>query len=186
MMKINKKNYKQSKDKKKICPNCNNKVFNATVICKNIDKDGKTCFYMHQNKRTPEYIREIINLMDYGDRDKYFKLFSNNKNKTYKRNKCIVDIINKIYNPFKKKNEISIPKKASKVSISNKITTPRKKINKREIKNDNLKKNIHFVTKKNCIKNITFIKKTIQIKNKLCKEEWMDDTFDNLKDIESI
>ena len=63
MIIVKKKTYNQVRDKKKLCPNCNNKVFNATVICKNI-KDGKTCFYMHQNKRTPEYIREIINSMD--------------------------------------------------------------------------------------------------------------------------
>tara|TARA_Y100001958_G_C21247801_1_gene579624 strand:+ start:6111 stop:6641 length:531 start_codon:yes stop_codon:yes gene_type:complete len=176
MIIVKKKTYNQIRDKKKICPNCNNKVFNATVICKNI-KDEKTCFYMHPNKRTPEYIREIINSMDYDDREKYFKLFENNKKKTYRKGESIVDIVNKIYNPFKKNNGITTPRK---------VTTPRKKINKKEIKNDNLEKGIYFITKKSCIKNLNFIKQTIKLKNKLYKDEWVDDTFDNLTDIESI
>ena len=84
---IKKKPYNQVRDKKKLCPNCNNKVFNATIICKNIDIDGKICFYMHQNKRTPEYIRQIVNSMDYDDREKYFKLCKIDKNKKYRKGK---------------------------------------------------------------------------------------------------
>ena len=178
MIIVKKKTYNQVRDKKKLCPNCNNKVFNATVICKNV-KDGKTCFYMHQNKRTPEYIREIINSMDYDDREKYFKLLENDKKKSYKKGESIVDIVNKIYNPFRKCNGTITPRKSI---TPRKVTTPKKKINKK----DNIEKGIYFITKKNCIKNLNFIKQTIKLKNELYNEEWVDDTFDNLTDIESI
>ena len=55
-----KKKYNQTKDKKKLCPRCNNYVFNATIICTGIFKNNK-CNYVHRNKKMCEKERELKN-----------------------------------------------------------------------------------------------------------------------------
>lgn len=157
-----KKKYNQTKDKKKICPRCQSYVFNATIICTGLLKKGVKCNYVHRNKKICEEERESIN-------SKKLKL----------------DQIKKQLNKCKKIIHIkqSTPKKQSipiKQSTPKKQSIPKKQRQEKKINND------YFITKKVFHKNINFIKQTNNIKRKILDKEWIDDTFDNLKEIVKI
>ena len=107
------KKYNQTKDKKKLCPRCNNYVFNATIICTGIFKNNK-CNYVHRNKKMCEKERESKNK----------KLLELDKIKTIIENKY-----KKQYTPRKKTNSYFVTKKVFKNNIRFLIETDKIKMN---------------------------------------------------------
>ena len=116
-IKINRKKYNQTKDKKKLCPRCKNYVFNATIICTGIFKNNQ-CNYVHRNKKMCEKQRESINK----------KLLESDK-----INKTKINETKKQYTPRKKINGYFVTKKVFKKNIKFLIETD-------NIKNDLFKK----------------------------------------------
>ena len=112
-----KKKYNQTKDKKKLCPRCNNYVFNATIICTGIFKNNK-CNYVHINKKMCEKERELKNkkLLEL---DKIKTIIENNIENKYKKQ----------YTPRKKTNDYFVTKKVFKNNIRFLIETDKIKMN---------------------------------------------------------
>ena len=159
-----KKKYIQKKDKKKLCPVCTTYIFNATVICYGINKDGNICNYMHKNKKTSENNRKKINKL-------------NNKIE-----------LNKIELKKIELKKIKSNKNKLNKNKSNKNKSNKNKSNK-NIKievNQFIPKYNYSITKKNLKKNFNFIIETNKIKKKLFDKKWQDNIFDNLKEIENI
>lgn len=111
------KKYNQTKDKKKLCPRCNNYVFNATIICTGIFKNNK-CNYVHRNKKMCEKERESINK----------KLLELDEKKTVIENK-IKNKSKKQYTPRKRTSGYFVTKKVFKNNIRFLIETDKIKMN---------------------------------------------------------
>jgi len=179
-----KKKYNQTKDKKKLCPRCQSYVFNATIICTGLLEDDVKCNYVYRNKKICEEERKSINGKKL-ELDQIKKQLSKSKKefkKLINRNKYIpIKNITPIKQTTPRKQNIPIKQNTpKKQSITIKQSTPKKQ--RQEKKNNNG----YFITKKAFHKNINFIKQTDYIKKKIFDEEWIDDTFDNLKEIIKI
>ena len=58
--------YNQINEKKKICPQCNGKVYNATSVCKLL-KDNKKCGYKFISRKQKilfNIVNDIINIIE--------------------------------------------------------------------------------------------------------------------------